>query len=147
MTEWIEKEVKIRQIKNLLAEGYEVEVTSPDGWVGVNYFIEKGTFEEYVLVTENGYSVSCNKGHLFKSSLGWYSAENILSMQESTGHAMSFNTEAGWSKGYIAKTGKIVPIVDINVDHEEHRYFTNGIESHNTGVGKTMLQVGRGLIS
>ena len=139
MTEWIEKEVKISQIKKLLAEGYEVEVTSPDGWVGVNYFIEKGTFEEYVLFTENGYSVSCNKGHLFKSSLGWYSAENILSMQESTGHAMSFNTEAGWSKGYIAKTGKIVPIVDINVDHEEHRYFTNGIESHNTGVGKTMF--------
>ena len=139
MIQWIEKEVKISQLKNLLAKGHEVEVTSPDGWVGVNYYIEKGTFEEYVLVTENGYSVSCNKGHLFKSSLGWYSAETILSMQEPTGHAMSFNTETGWSKGYIAKTGKTVPIVDINVDHVNHRYFTNGIESHNTGVGKTMF--------
>ena len=139
MSEWIEKEVMIKQIKELLNDGCEVEVTSPDGWVGVNYFIEKGMFEEYVLVTENGYSVSCNKGHLFKSSLGWYSAENIYSMQESIGHNMSFNTEKGWSKGYIAKTGKTIPIVDINVDHEEHRYFTNGIESHNTGVGKTMF--------
>ena len=51
MSEWIEKEVSIKDIDALLNEGYEVEVTSPDGWVGVNFFIDKGYWDEYLLVT------------------------------------------------------------------------------------------------
>jgi hypothetical protein len=33
----------------------------------------------------------------------------------------------------------MIPIVDINVEHENHRYYTNGISSHNTGVGKSLF--------
>jgi hypothetical protein len=29
--------------------------------------------------------------------------------------------------------------VDISVDHPNHRYYTNGISSHNTGVGKSLF--------
>ena len=139
MSEWIESKVKIKDIKELLSSGYEIEVTSPDGWVGVNYFIEKGMFQEYSLLTENGYRVSCNEGHLFKTSLGWYSAQSLYLLNESSNHDMSFNTDLGYSKGRVHKTGKMIPIVDINVNHTEHRYYTNGVESHNTGVGKTMF--------
>jgi hypothetical protein len=31
-----------------------------------------------------------------------------------------------------------IPIVDITVEHENHRYYTNGVSSHNTGVGKSI---------
>jgi replicative DNA helicase len=32
----------------------------------------------------------------------------------------------------------VIPIVDINVNHDNHRYYTQGISSHNTGVGKSL---------
>ena len=37
------------------------------------------------------------------------------------------------------KTGNRIPIVDIQVDHDNHRYYTNGVSSHNTGVGKSLV--------
>jgi hypothetical protein len=42
---WIEKETSIAEIKTLLDNGYEVEVDSPDGYVPVNFFINKGMYE------------------------------------------------------------------------------------------------------
>lgn len=33
----------------------------------------------------------------------------------------------------------MIPIVDINVEHENHRYYTAEISSHNTGVGKSLF--------
>ena len=47
MNNWIEEEVSISKIQNLLEDGYEIEVDSPDGWVGVNLFVDKGNWEEY----------------------------------------------------------------------------------------------------
>jgi Mrp family chromosome partitioning ATPase len=42
-------------------------------------------------------------------------------------------------KGHVEKPGDSIPIVDIEVEHENHRYYTNGVSSHNTGVGKSMV--------
>lgn len=39
----------------------------------------------------------------------------------------------------ITKTGKDIPIVDIVIDHPNHRYYANGISSHNTNVGKSLF--------
>jgi hypothetical protein len=39
----------------------------------------------------------------------------------------------------LEKTNDIIPIVDINVNHPNHRYYTNGVSSHNTGVGKSLF--------
>lgn len=139
MNEWIEKEIEIGEIKELLEQGYEIEVTSPDDWVGVNYFVDKGMWDEYVLVSDNGYEVICNEDHLFKTTLGWMSASEMIVFQEQYNHSLSVNTANGISKANVFKTGNRVPIVDINVDHENHRYFTNGVESHNTGSGKTLV--------
>ena len=35
----------------------EIEVESPDGWVGVNYFIDKGMWDEYVLILEDNRTI------------------------------------------------------------------------------------------
>lgn len=136
MDEWIEKEISIGEIHQLIKEGYDVEVDSPDGWVGVNFFVDKGLWEEYVLTTENGFVVRCNENHLFKTSYGWENAQSIFVKNDIE---WSVNTCLGLSKATIIKTGNRIPIVDININHENHRYYTNGIESHNTGVGKSMF--------
>ena len=131
---WSEKNVYIGEIKYLLND-YEVEIDSPDGWVGVNFFVDKGEWDEYVLKTENGFEVKCNESHLFKTNMGWVSAKNMINDDS----LWIVNTKEGESVATVYKTENKIPIVDINVNHENHRYYTNGVESHNTGVGKSLF--------
>jgi KaiC/GvpD/RAD55 family RecA-like ATPase len=131
---WDEKEISIGEIKDLLDKGYEIEADSPDGWVGVNFFVDKGMWDEYVLVLDNGLVVRCNEAHLFETPLGWQKASDLTSMPK-----QHYLTRDGYVVGEVVRTGRQIPIVDINVDHENHRYYTNGISSHNTGAGKSLF--------
>ena len=130
---WIEKEVKISDIDTLIQDGFEVEVDSPDGWVGVNYFINKGLYTEYLLTTECGKKISCNESHLFETSTGWMSAKDMVNIDT------TILTESGFVSCSVLSTGNVIPIVDINVNHPNHRYYTEGVSSHNTGVGKSLF--------
>jgi len=131
---WIEKETSIAEIKTLLDNGYEVEVDSPDGYVPVNFFINKGMYEEYELLMMGGNKVSCNESHLFETTEGWISAKE---MQQSN-LIYKLITNEGIKIGRVYKNNKQIPIVDININHPNHRYYTNGVSSHNTNVGKTL---------
>ena len=132
---WIEKETSIDEIKTLLDNGYEVEVDSPDGYVPVNFFINKGIYEEYKLYLLDNTKVKCNESHLFETTDGWISAKEI----EQSNSYYEFITSDGIRIGKIIKTNNQIPIVDINVNHPNHRYYTNGVSSHNTGVGKSLF--------
>jgi DnaB-like helicase C terminal domain len=132
---WIEKETSIAEVKTLLDNGYEVEVDSPDGYVPVNFFINKGMYDEYVLKVDGGEPIRCNADHLFETSFGWMKASHLYEKYK-TNH---FITKNGYKLGSVFKTGNQIPIVDINVNHSNHRYYTNGVSSHNTGVGKSLF--------
>jgi hypothetical protein len=133
---WTEKTISIGEIKNLLESGYEIEVDSPDGWVGVNFFIDKGNYQEHILIMEDPSlnNVRCNADHLFETALGWVSAKELVGKGE-----VNVLTRSGYAKGRVVNTENIIPIVDINVEHENHRYYTEDVSSHNTGVGKTLF--------
>lgn len=139
MNEWRETELRIGDVEKLLNEGYEIEVDSPDGWVGVNFFVDKGMWDGYYVTTDNGFEVICNEDHLFKTTVGWMSAKEILHFQNYSKTQIHLNTINGLSPCTVSLIGQKVPIVDINVNHENHRYYTAGIESHNTGVGKSLF--------
>jgi hypothetical protein len=134
--DWVEKEIPISEIQTLLDNGYEVEVDSPDGYVPVNFFINKGMYEEFVLEspTMEFDSIRCNSSHLFETTIGWVSAGELLGKGE-----VNILTKDGYKKGEVFRTGEEISIVDINVEHENHRYYTNGVSSHNTGVGKSLF--------
>ena len=132
---WIENETSIAEIKTLLDNGYEVEVDSPDGYVPVNFFINKGMYEEYILKIDGFEPIKCNADHLFETSVGWMKASHLYEKYQ----IMHFLTENGYKLGSVSKTGNQIPIVDINVNHSNHRYYTNGVSSHNTGVGKSLF--------
>jgi len=134
MSYWREKETSIAEVQTLLDNGYEVEVDSPDGFVPVNFFINKGMYEEYILEVEGYDPVLCNADHLFETTLGWHSARELSHKGE-----VNVLTNKGYKQGVVTYTGRQIPIVDINVEHENHRYYTNGISSHNTGVGKSLF--------
>ena len=133
---WLEKEVSISEIDSLLRDGYEIEVDSPDGWVGVNFFVDKGMYEEYILHTEDGRDIKCNCDHLFETAVGWASAHQL---SETRNNVNILDKSGKFVRGWVERTGNMIPIVDINVDHENHRYYTDGVSSHNTGVGKSLF--------
>lgn len=141
MNTWIEKEIPISQIKDLLNQEYEIEVDSPDGFVPVSMFVDKGEWDEYRLELEDGRFVRVNENHLFETELGWQYAKDLHKKQMMLVATPSpaFLCDDGWKYGKIVKTGNKIPIVDIQVEHENHRYYTNGVSSHNTGVGKSLF--------
>ena len=127
------EQVQISKLKQLIKH-YPVYINSPDGFVKVVKYIEKGTFQEYELNLVDGRSVKCNDKHLFETALGWQFAEDLVNLPE-----QHYLTDQGYILGFIEKNKNIIPIVDIEVEHENHRYYANGISSHNTGVGKSMV--------
>lgn len=133
---WQEKNVSISEIETLLNEGYEVEVDSPDGFVQVSMFVDKGEWDEYQLTLSDGRIVRVNENHLFETIDGWVYAKD---MYKGKFPSYLILTDSGWVDGKVTKTGNRIPIVDIQVEHENHRYYTNGVSSHNTGVGKSLF--------
>ena len=130
---WIEKEISIGEVEQLMRDGYEVEVTSPDGFVPITEFVDKGVWDEYLLTTAEGIFVRCNENHLFETSDGWKYAKDMI------GGAYWVYTDLGYSLSSVIRTGKHIPIVDVVVGHHNHRYYTNGVSSHNTNVGKSLF--------
>lgn len=128
-----EREVSIGEIDALLQQGYEIEVDSCDGYVPIGAFVHKGMWDEYRLSLDDGRYVRCNKNHLFETVDGWESAETLVGVG-----VKSFICDSGLVKGSVVKLDNQIPIVDIQVDHPNHRYFTNGVSSHNTAVGKSL---------
>lgn len=133
-SEWKIETRPISDIEQLLDEGYEIEVDGLDGFVPVSAFVHKGEWQEYQLTTASGTVVRCNKSHLFETPFGWKSAEDLAIM--SSCHVYTKN---GIEVSSVKKHEQFIPIVDIQVDHPNHRYFTNGVSSHNTGVGKSLF--------
>ena len=130
---WITKEIKINDIESML-EDYDVEVDSPDGFVPVSLFVNKGEWDEFKLTMLDGRTIHVNKNHLFETDSGWQYAKDLVD----TG-VNEYISDTGTSLGILTKTGNRIPIVDIQVEHENHRYYTNGVSSHNTGVGKSLF--------
>ena len=140
MNKWIESEVSISELEKLLNDGYHVEVDSPDGFVPISQFVDKGRWDEYRLELNDGRFVRVNENHLFETNQGWKYAKDIWHEQTVVGYIpYQYLCDDGWRDGRIIFTGNKIPIVDIQVEHENHRYYTNGISSHNTGVGKSMF--------
>jgi hypothetical protein len=127
-----EKVIAIKEIETLLNEGYSIEVHSPDGYVPVSAFIDKGMWDEYVLLLNSGKIIRVNENHLFETIDGWKYAKDLVHKKQ------KYLTEDGYQIGIVTKTGNQIPIVDITVDHENHRYYTDGVSSHNTGCGKSL---------
>lgn len=128
--------IRIGAVRELLADDITVKVNSPDGLVNVVAFVDKGLWEEYVLTLCDGTVVRCNEAHLFEVvDSGWVSAKSLAELDTKS----LFLTSKGRCYGKVIQTGKMIPIVDITVDHINHRYYTNGVSSHNTGAGKSSI--------
>lgn len=116
---------------------YDYLVDSPDGWVCVLDCVEKTKNEMYHVVFDCA-TIDASHDHLFQKPDGswWYTrdlvkGDNILS-DTGTSSIQSITK-------YIEDT----IVYDLSVDHDNHRYYTDGICSHNTGKSLFLMNTAR----
>lgn len=124
--------VDISEVEHLLLNNI-VEVSSPDGWVEVTAYVEKAPKPIYEVLAGD-IRLKCSNDHLILTDSGWMKTEDLL---EYSGKVL---TNHGWSEHNTTSLGYNEAVIDLAVDHENHRYYTGGICSHNTNVGKTVVK-------
>ncbi len=104
-----------------------LSVMSDTGWVEVSNIHETQPYRVWELELENGYKLKCADNHIiFKHDLTESFVSDLL-----IGDLIY--TNIGFSKVInINKTNNRVSMSDLTINHPNHRYYTNGILSHNT---------------
>jgi archaellum biogenesis ATPase FlaH len=119
-----------------------IYVSSPDGWVPVVDCIEKIKNLLYKFTFEDNTTVVASHDHLYQNlDLDWHYARDIKvgdTLLSSTGASKIIDIEP------IDRTTKVY---DLAVNHYNHRYYTNGICSHNSGKSLFMQNIAVNWIS
>lgn len=121
------KKVKIGTLKNKV-KSRAFMVTSPDGLVPVLDCIEKIKSILFKIYFSTGEEIVASHDHLYQlSSLQWIYARE-LKQGDVVLHQFGTSTVES-----IEKIEEKTKVYDLAVDHPNHRYYTNGICSHNSG--------------
>ena len=115
----------MRKINN---NSYSIEIDTPDGWVELTHFVYKGKLPMVRIETTLGYITTCATNHLIQSiDESWIPASNV---QKGTPILVDNGTMD------IVTTIQNIPeeeCYDFTVNHSNHRYWGDGISSHNSG--------------
>ena len=107
---------------------YRIKVLTDVGYQPISYIYNTKPFKIYKIILENGYSIECADKHmLFDDNL------NIIYTDELVKNISKVMTDRGPSVVKSVTISNIkVSMCDVSVDHPYHRYYTNGILSHNS---------------
>jgi hypothetical protein len=113
--------------KIISEEDIDALVLSDSGFVKAHKYLETQPYNVWFLELENGDKLDCADIHiLFDENLN-----EILVKDLKVGDLVQ--TKTGPSKvSYVENTYIPVSMVDLSIDHPDHRYYTNGILSHNS---------------
>jgi hypothetical protein len=130
--EWDYVECKISDILKYL-EGYDVEIDSPDGYVPVTHYIHKGEKPIWKVESENGFEFECSGKHVVDTNNGLKFVEQLTSDDE-------LLTVDGYSHCKTKQTGYSKPVIDIRVEHTNHRFYYNNVSVKNSNLGKSLIK-------
>lgn len=126
--EFVEEELTVQELKELYESGsYDIEIDSPDGWQEITRWVNKGPMHMFEIILD-GLGTKCSYNHMLQLVSGeWKIAAeieegDILCTNEGDKVVISVN-----DLGYEEEC------YDFTVDHPNHRYYGDGIVSHNTG--------------
>lgn len=114
--------------KEIDISNYGIKVLTDVGYQPISYIYNTKPFAIYKVILENGYSIECADKHmLFDENL------NIIYADELVENLSRIMTDKGPSAVKSVSISKVkVSMCDVSVDHPYHRYYTNGILSHNS---------------
>lgn len=106
-----------------------LEIQTDDGWASATKILKTVPYEKYTLRLDNGFALECADDHIvFDVDLAEVFVKNL-----SVGELVQ--TEAGPQRVLsVERTGNFESMFDIAVEHPNHRFFTNGVLSHNTTI-------------
>lgn len=107
-------------------DGGTYEVETPQGWIEIGD-MKREQKECFLLRTANGLNLGAGDDHLVETQSGWEKVED-LDMQNTILHTQSGNDPL-IAREFIG----IQDTFDFEVLSEEHKYYANGIVSHNCG--------------
>lgn len=114
--------------KEIDISDYGIRVLTDVGYQPISYIYNTRPFAIYKVILENGYSIECADKHmLFDDNL------NIVYADELVENVSKVMTDRGPSIVKSVSVSKTkVSMCDVSIDHPYHRYYTNGILSHNS---------------
>lgn len=129
--------VKIADLQHLNPESYLVN--SEDGYVKVHLCRNKGIKNCIKFVLENGMTVVSSEDHFFETSNDTWKYARFITTAD------TLKTTKGSSKVAEILEDARHTVYDLWIAHENHRYYTNGISSHNSGSGKSLFLANLGV--
>jgi len=109
-------------------------VDSPDGFVPVMGLISKGSYKIFNTEFTDGTSVNSSGLHCYENIYGGYIApinlKEGMQLKSSNGNKTVLK---------VTETGITDLVFDLVIDSKNHRYYTNGVSSHNSGAGKSLF--------
>lgn len=114
--------------KEIDISNHGIKVLTDVGYQPISYIYNTKPFAIYKVILENGYYIECADKHmLFDENL------NIIYADELVESVSKIMTDKGPSVVKYVSISKVkVSMCDVSVDHPYHRYYTNGILSHNS---------------
>lgn len=114
--------------KEIDISNYGIKVLTDVGYQPISYIYNTKPFNIYKVILENGYSIECADKHmLFDEKFNIIYADELV---ESVSEIMTDKGPSVVKSVSISKSK--VSMCDVSVDHPHHRYYTNGILSHNS---------------
>lgn len=129
------KKVTIGSLKGK-AHNSNILVSSPDGWVPVLDCIEKIKDSLYKFKFKSGIEITASHDHLYQQyNNEWKYARNLT-----VGDKLI--SDSGFDEiSEIEDITKKTKVYDLSVNHDNHRYYTNTICSHNSGKSLFMQNI------
>lgn len=122
-----ENDISKKIIDTIELDNKELYVKSDSGYVPVSHIHLTQPYRHYNIELENGYKISCADNHiLFDKYLNQIYAKDLTTDDY-------LFTDDNIQRVVSIKRSKIkTSMGDLTIDHPDHRYYTNGILSHNT---------------
>lgn len=128
-------EISIRDFVDIFNadENEEWEIDTPDGWQPITNVWVKGNKKTFDVETNDKLKTSVSTKHLFQRGDGEWEFIDNFKIGDTI---LTKNGKSIISK--IFKRGEEC-VYDVTVNHINHRYFSDGFISHNSGVGKSIM--------
>lgn len=122
------KEVTVKELQEIYhSKEYDIEIDTPDGFVKITDWFDKGVLPMVRVTTESGLITECAVNHLVQlENQRWLPAGELVS-------GMSIITIHGNDNVKDIIEIDDAQCFDFTVDHPNHRYWGDGVSSHNSG--------------
>ena len=129
-----ETTITVNELRSMwFSDNYDIEIETPDGFQSICNWFDKGILPMVRIELENGYSTTCATTHLLQISYNNQLIWKLASEIEIDELVLTNDINHPISKVINMKFVDDTECYDFEVAHQNHRYWGDGMSSHNSG--------------